>query len=93
MTRRGFDYFDWNLSAGDAVSRTPTPVEVCVNNIIKSSKTRSHGVVLMHDAKPKHTTVKALPQIIDELTNQGFSFDKLSNEINPAPYSLSKPYK
>lgn len=93
MTRRGFDYFDWNLSVGDAVSRTPTPVEVCVNNVIKSSKMRPHGVVLMHDSKPKYTTVKALPQIIDNLIKQGFSFDKLSNEINPEPYSLSNPYK
>lgn len=93
MTRRGFDYFDWNLSAGDAVSRTPTPKQTCIKNILNSSNNYSHSVVLMHDLKPKYTTVQALPEIIDGLINQGFSFDKLTNAIDPAPYSLVKPYR
>lgn len=93
MTRRGFDYFDWNLSAGDAVSRTPTPTSRCISNVLNASKNCRHGVVLMHDARPKNTTVEALPAIIDGLRSQGFSFDKLSNSINPAAYSLVKPYR
>ena len=93
MTRRGFDYFDWNLSVGDAVSRTPTPTQNCINNVRTFSKNCDHGVVLMHDARPKVTTVEALPHIIDGLKNQGFAFDKLSNNIDPAPYSLVKPYR
>lgn len=93
MTRRGFDYFDWNLSAGDAVSRTPTPTSKCISNVLNASKNCRHGVVLMHDARPKTTTVEALPAIIDGLRSQGFSFDKLSNSINPAAYSLVKPYR
>lgn len=93
MTRRGFDYFDWNLSVGDAVSRTPTPTQNCINNVLNFSKNCDHGVVLMHDARPKVTTVEALPHIIDGLKNQGFAFDKLSNNIDPAPYSLVKPYR
>lgn len=93
MTRRGFDYFDWNLSAGDAVSRTPTPVSRCVSNVLNASKGCAHGVVLMHDARPKVTTVEALPEIINGLVRQGFNFDKLSNNINPAAYSLVKPYR
>lgn len=93
MTRRGFDYFDWNLSAGDAVSRTLTPTSRCISNVLNASKNYRHGVVLMHDARPKTTTVEALPAIIDGLRSQGFSFDKLSNSINPAAYSLVKPYR
>ncbi len=93
MTRRGFDYFDWNLSAGDAVSRTPTPTQKCINNVLNFSKNCDHGVILMHDARPKVTTVEALPHIIDGLKNQGFTFGKLSNNIDPAPYSLVKPYR
>lgn len=93
MTRRGFDYFDWNLSAGDAVSRTPTPASRCISNVLNASKNCAHGVVLMHDARPKVTTVEVLPAIIDGLAKQGFSFDKLSNNINPAAYSLVKPYR
>lgn len=93
MTRRGFDYFDWNLSAGDALSKTPTPKARCVKNILDYSKNHSYAVVLMHDSKPKYTTVQALPEIIDGLTSQGFTFDKLTNDIDPAPYSLVKPYR
>lgn len=93
MTQRGFDYFDWNLSSGDAASRTPTPTQNCINNVLKFSKNCNHGVVLMHDARPKVTTVEALPHIINGLKAQGFTFDKLSNNIDPAPYSLVKPYR
>ena len=90
MNRRGFDYYDWNLSSGDAVSRTNTPVQNCINNVLNYSKKCNHGVVLMHDAQAKHTTVKALSNIIDGLIAQGFKLDKLSNEIDPKPYSLVK---
>ena len=91
MTRRGFVYFDWNLSAGDAVSRTPTPTSRCISNVLNASKNCAHGVVLMHDAMPKVTTVEALPAIIDGLRSQGFSFDKLFNKINSDAYSIVKP--
>ena len=93
MRRRGFDYFDWNLSAGDAVSRVCTPTQTCINNVLGHSKNCDHGVVLMHDANAKVTTVEALPSIIDGLKSQGFNLSKLTNEIDPAPYSLIKPYR
>ena len=93
MTRRGFDYFDWNLSVGDAVSRTPTPAEKCVSNVLSNSSKCAHGVVLMHDATPKRTTVEALPKLIEGLRQQGFRFDKLTHNIDPAPYSLVRPYR
>lgn len=90
MKRRGFTAYDWNLSVGDAVSVTPTPTQKCINNVLSYSKNCQHGVVLMHDAKPKKTTVEALPKIIDGLISQGFTLDKLSNNIDPTPYSLIK---
>lgn len=92
MTRRGFDYFDWNLSVGDAVQKTPTPAVTCISNVTKSSAGYNTAVVLMHDAAPKTTTVEALPGLIKELKAQGFTFDKLSNRIYPAKHSLIKPY-
>lgn len=92
MTRRGFDYYDWNLSTGDAVQKSLTPAEKCLSNVLNYSAKYNNAVVLMHDAQPKTTTVQALPALIDGLRNQGFSFQKLSNEIYPVPYSLIKPY-
>lgn len=93
MTRRGFDYFDWNVSSGDAVSRTPTPVETCISNVLNNSASLNNCVVLMHDLRPKTTTVQALPEIINGLSAQGFKFDKLSHDINPATFSLVRPYR
>lgn len=93
MTRRGFDYFDWNVSCGDAVSKTPTPVETCISNVLNNSAGLSNCVVLMHDLKQKTTTVQALPEIIKGLSEQGFKFDKLSHDINPATFSLVRPYR
>ena len=92
MTRRGFDYYDWNLSVGDAAKKSLTPAEKCLSNVLNYSAKYNNAVVLMHDAQPKTTTVQALPALIDGLRNQGFSFQKLSNEIYPVPHSLIKPY-
>lgn len=92
MTRRGFDYYDWNLSTGDAAKKSLTPAEKCLSNVLNYSAKYNNAVVLMHDAQPKTTTVQALPALIDGLRNQGFSFQKLSNEIYPVPHSLIKPY-
>lgn len=92
MLRRGFFYYDWNLSTGDAAQRALTPTANCISNVLNHSAKLNSAVILAHDANAKTTTVQALPSIIDGLRNQGFSLDKLSNQINPATYSLTKPY-
>jgi len=92
MLRRGFFYYDWNLSTGDAAKKALTPTENCISNVLSYSAKYNSAIVLAHDARPKTTTVQALPSIIDGLKKQGFSFDKLSNQINPTTYSLTKPY-
>ena len=92
MLRRGFDYFDWNLCNNDAVSKKLTPAEKCVENVVSNSSKCNTGVVLMHDAKPKITTVEALPKMIEKLKEQGFSFKALTNEVYPGDFSLKKPY-
>ena len=92
MYRRGFDYFDWNLSTGDAAKKGLVPTSECVSNVLKYSSKYNSAVVLMHDSKQKTTTVAALPKIIDGLKKQGFSFERLSNKICPVNFSLTKPY-
>lgn len=92
MTRRGFDYFDWNLLTGDAARGGLVPAATCISNVTNTSAKYNNAVVLMHDSKPKTTTVEALPTLIDELKAQGFKFDKLSSNIYPAEHSLIKPY-
>ena len=80
------------MLSGDAAKKGLVLASECVNNVLKHSEKYNSAVVLMHDAKPKITTVEALPKIIEGLKAQGFSFERLSNEISPVSFSLVKPY-
>lgn len=84
MERRGFIYYDWNVSSGDAASKVST--EAIINNVCSNVPKKVNSVVLMHDANNKATTVEALPTIIQTLQNQGYTFDKLSYDMTPVQY-------
>lgn len=59
-------FFDWNISSGDGGSQI-LPVETLVENCTKGILGRETNVVLMHDSAAKHTTVEALPTVIEEI--------------------------
>lgn len=75
MERRGFTYFDWNVSAEDAVG-TPTEYSI-MKNIMKDVKKYDQPVILMHDGNVNKLTASMLPQIIDKLVELGYSFGTL----------------
>ncbi|WP_164716653.1 polysaccharide deacetylase family protein [Paenibacillus whitsoniae] len=77
MTRKGYDYIDWNVSSTDA-ARTVQPKREIIDAVLSASRTKKEAVILMHDVKVKTTTVEALPEIIEGLVKQGFHFDVLS---------------
>lgn len=60
------DYFDWNVSSGDASSVHPGSDEI-VEHVMREIPARRVAVVLMHDAADKHSTVEALPKLIEEI--------------------------
>ncbi|AAK80351.1 peptidoglycan/xylan/chitin deacetylase (PgdA/CDA1 family) [Clostridium acetobutylicum] len=72
----GYRYLDWNALNGDA-ERPNVPVDQLIDNVKKTVEGKKVVVILMHDAGAKTTTVQALPQIIQYLKSQGFSFGKL----------------
>ncbi|MBQ4505068.1 MAG: polysaccharide deacetylase family protein [Firmicutes bacterium] len=82
MLRRGFVPYDWNLSSGDA-SGTKASASQIVNNVVGPAKKLDRGIVLMHDSEPKTSTVEALVPMIDQLSELGFTFDKLSSTVKP----------
>lgn len=90
MTRRGFTYHDWNVSAQDASDKATEKsiYDMVVNAALKHNK----SIVLMHDSANREATVKALPRIIDELYAKGYAFDKLSETVNPFLFSYNKPF-
>lgn len=70
----GYQYFDWNVSSSDASGR-----RVATKRIIRSAKSHLANIVLlMHDASPKTTTVKALPAIIAYYQARGYTFATLT---------------
>lgn len=77
MERRGFTYYDWNVSAEDSVGK-PTESSI-MKNIMKDITRYKEPVILMHDSSSNDLTVKMLPQIIDKLIELGYSFDTLDH--------------
>jgi len=72
----GYHYIDWNDITGDADGHD-IPVNKLLSNIKEYTKGKQHVVILMHDASDKGTTVQALPQVIEYLISQGYSFNIL----------------
>ncbi|MDE6745059.1 MAG: polysaccharide deacetylase, partial [Oscillospiraceae bacterium] len=87
MTRRGFVYYDWNVSGEDAVKGADwTSI---YNNIMSGIQrnTADRSIVLLHDSQSKENTVYVLEDVIDELLADGYKFDKLDNTVNPATFT------
>lgn len=80
---KGYVYFDWNLSSGDADGNR-VPAQTLINNCRKVPRSNS-VIVLMHDASAKKTTVEALPAIIEYYKKAGCKFAKLT-ESSPTAH-------
>jgi len=77
MERRGFTYYDWNVSADDSIG-TPTSYSI-KKNIAKDLEKHNYPVILMHDSVINDLTAKTLPQIIDMIKDKGYEFDTLDH--------------
>lgn len=75
----GYRYFDWNVDSQDA-SKAKQSKDVIVRSVLNGANSTNKAVILMHDAAAKTTTVDALPEIIDGLTQKGFIFRGLDME-------------
>lgn len=84
MLRRGFVYYDWNVSSGDA-GQTFTAHQI-QNTVISGCLNKSKSIVLMHDSNTKHATVAALQGIIDHFKDT-HDFKALDNTVQPAVFS------
>jgi peptidoglycan/xylan/chitin deacetylase (PgdA/CDA1 family) len=83
MTRRGFTYYDWNVSASDTDSNSsPKKIEA---NIVGTFERFACPIVLMHDGY--EDTYQALDNVIAGIRDKGYSFGVLTNEISPVVFS------
>ena len=81
MTRRGYTYYDWNVSSGDAEYGATR--ESIYRDTITQTKARTKAIVLCHDTNAKGDTVSQLPAILKELKQSGYRFDKLDPSVAP----------
>lgn len=72
----GFQYYDWNVSSGEAAAKRPSKDEI-VNNVLSQCQKRTVAVILFHD-DDNEDYIQAVPQIIDGLRSMGFDFETLS---------------
>ena len=84
MVRRGYTYYDWNVSSGDATNGSSRPK--IYSNIIKNVKRFDRAIVLMHDASDKSDTIASLPLLVDELQDMGYTFKPLTQEVKPITF-------
>ena len=76
LQENGYRYCDWNSLSGDAESKTPT-ADYLIQKISSTIKGKEDVVILMHDAVSKSITAETLPEIIEILINDGYTFGTL----------------
>lgn len=84
MTRRGFIYYDWNVSSGDGSNLTTA--ENILENVTTNIGNFDCPVVLLHDATGKVATMNALPELLDVLAEEGYQLDSLNEFMVPIQY-------
>ncbi len=86
LKEQGIQYFDWNISSGDAAAGTVS-VQTIVDNVMRDIEKHDTVIVLMHDAAGKETTVEALPIILEKLLQlQDTSLLAIDDETVPVQH-------
>ena len=75
VVNRGFKYYDWNISSGDAAGGSPSP-DTIYNNVVSNLSHDRVNMVLMHDIKTY--TRDALRNIIRYGKENGYTFEKIT---------------
>ena len=76
VVKRGYRYYDWNVSSGDA-GEAKNRDEV-YQNVIKDLYRNGNNVVLMHDFSGNQKTVDALRAIIQYGKKNGYTFEPIT---------------
>ena len=90
VTRRGFTFYDWNVSGEDA--STDATWTSIYNNVLTGVKELPNGraIVLLHDSADKYTTVTTVEDIITALLKKGYKFAPLDNNVKPVQFPFNQ---
>lgn len=78
VKNKGYKHYDWNALNGDAEALN-VPANKLIRNVKKTVCDKNKVIILMHDSQTKQTTVDSLPNVIDYLIEEGYSFETLDN--------------
>ncbi len=87
VVARGYKYFDWNVSSGDA-GNAKTSQDV-YNNVTKGLKPNRTNIVLMHDFSGNTKTLNALASIIDYGLKNGYKFSSINSSTPMIKHSVN----
>lgn len=73
----GYVFYDWNVDSRDSAQKTQ-PANIIIKETLNQVKDKNIAIVLFHDGPNKETTVEALPVILSQLKEWGFTFKPLS---------------
>lgn len=85
MLRRGFVFYDWNVSSGDSAPNMTS--DRVYQNIVQKVGGQDELIILMHDSQQKYASLRALPRVIEYLRDQGYSFAPLDHRVEPIVFS------
>ncbi len=92
MNRRGFVYFDWNVTSEDAVG-VDDPKEQ-LEELIAQSENKSRIIALLHDSAQNPDIGWVVREYIHHMREKGYQFEALDSTVTPirfpAPVDDSK---
>lgn len=84
LKQRGYVYYDWNVSSGDAAARTNAPT--ILKNALNGVRSHRVSVVLFHNSAAKRDTLSDIPKFITTLQAEGYRFASLDPPVDNAPF-------
>jgi peptidoglycan/xylan/chitin deacetylase (PgdA/CDA1 family) len=91
MKAAGYQVHDWNVDSGDSKRQGVPASEILTT--IKGSKIASKLNVLLHDGAGHAESVKALPSIIKYYKEKGYTFAKLTDQVEPIQFKVASKLK
>lgn len=86
MLRRGFVFFDWDVTGGDTLLGGASADQIQAS-VLSGMEGKERGIVLLRDTVGKETVPEALPGIITGLREKGYEFQPLAVDVRPMVYS------
>ena len=87
VEEKGFSYFDWNVSSGDANAAGLSSYQI-YDNVTSRLRRGRNNVVLMHDSGSKQTTADAFQDIIHYGKANSYTFLPITPDTAPVHHGV-----